>query len=125
MRLVLFDGAIGVLLLAAIMFAGTRGRPARSDWVRRSGWLLVAVPLPFAVAAHLVASLSRGVDQTAFLAGVMLFAVGAALILGENEEEDWKQEGAGDETPPWWPAFERDLRAYEQGANRRPGVLQP
>lgn len=123
MRLVLFDGAIGVLLLAAIIVAGTRCRPARSDWVRRSAWLLVAVPLPLAVAMHLVADLPQAVDQAAFLAGVMLFAVGAALILGKNEE-DWHDEGVGDETPPWWPAFERELREYEKDANRRPRVLQ-
>ena len=125
MRLVLFDAAIGVLLLATIIFAGTRGRSARSDWVRRTGWLLVAAPLPVAVASHLVALLPQNMDQAAFVAGVILFAVGAALILGKNEEEDWSQEGVGDETPPWWPAFERELREYEKGGDTRPKALQP
>jgi small neutral amino acid transporter SnatA (MarC family) len=125
MRLVLFDGAIGVLLLAAIIFAGRRRRPARSDSVRRTGWLLVAAPLPVAVGSHLVASLPQEMDQAAFLAGVILFAIGAALILGKNEEEDWNHDGVGDETPPWWPAFERELREYEKGTHARPKALQP
>jgi hypothetical protein len=93
--------------------------------VRRTGWLLVAAPLPVAVASHLVALLPQNMDQAAFVAGVILFAVGAALILGKNEEEDWSQEGVGDETPPWWPAFERELREYEKGADKRPKALQP
>ena len=109
MRLVLLDGAIGVLVLATIAFAGTRTHPPRPRWLRTSGWLLVAVPLPLAVILH--------PDQAAFLASVAAFAVGAALILGD-EEQDWNRENEVDDTPPWWPAFERDLREYERDATR-------
>jgi hypothetical protein len=110
MRLVLLDGAIGVLVLATIAFAGTRTHPPRPLWLRASGWLLVAVPLPLAVVLH--------PGQAAFLASVAAFAVGAALILGD-EEQGWSRDDVEDETPPWWPAFERDLREYERDSSRR------
>jgi hypothetical protein len=110
MRLVLLDGAIGVLVLATIAFAGTRTHPPRPRWLRTSGWLLVAVPLPLAVILH--------PDQAAFLASVAAFAVGAALILGD-EEQDWTRDAEADDTPPWWPAFERELREYERESSRR------
>jgi hypothetical protein len=110
MRLVLLDGAIGVLVLATIAFAGTRTHSPRPRWLRTVGWLFVAVPLPLAVVLH--------PGQAAFLASVAAFAVGAALILGE-EEQDWTRDDIDDETPPWWPAFERELREYESDAKAR------
>ena len=70
----------------------------------------MAVPLPLAVVLH--------PGQAAFLASVAAFAVGAALILGD-EEEGWNRDDIADETPPWWPAFERDLREYESHAKAR------
>jgi hypothetical protein len=110
MRLVLLDGAIGVILLAAIAVACVRRHPPRAAWLRTSGWLLVAVPLPLAVVLRL--------GQVAFLAGVVAFAVGAAIVLGMREDDGWSEE-RDDDSPPWWPAFERELREYE----RRPKVL--
>ena len=104
MRLVLLDGAIGVLALATIAAAGARSHPPRPRSIRVAGWLLVAVPLPLAVVLH--------PGQAAFLASVVAFAVGAALVLGD-EKQDWNREDEVDETPPWWPAFERELREYE------------
>jgi hypothetical protein len=116
MRLVLLDGAIGVLVLATIAFACTRTHPPRPRWLRTTGWLLVAVPLPLAVVLH--------PGQVPFLASVVAFAVGAALILGD-EEQDWNRGDVDeDETPPWWPAFERDLREYERDATRRTEPLR-
>ena len=109
MRLVLLDGAIGVLVLATIALAGARTHPPRPRWLKAAGWLLVAVPLPLAVVLH--------PGQAAFLASVVAFAVGAALILGD-EKPDWNREDEVDDTPPWWPAFERDLREYEREATR-------
>jgi hypothetical protein len=114
MRLVLIDGAIGVLLLAAIVAAAARGWTRRPAWARTCGWLLVVVPLPLAVVLQL--------DQVAFLAGVAAFAVGAALILGDDEQ-DWGREAEAD-TPPWWPAFERELREYELQQRQRPKALR-
>jgi len=115
MRLVLFDGAIGVLLLAAIVAAAARRRTRRPAWARTCGWLLVAVPLPVAVALQL--------GQVAFLAGVTAFAAGAALILNDDEQ-DWSQEAETDATPPWWPAFERELHEYELQQRQRPKALR-
>lgn len=110
MRLVLIDGATGVVLLAAIAIACVRKHPPRAAWVSMCGWLLVAIPLPVAVVLKL--------GQVAFLAGVVAFAVGAAIVLGMREDDDWSEE-RDEDSPPWWPAFERELREYE----RRPKVL--
>ncbi|OLD99186.1 MAG: hypothetical protein AUG91_07325 [Actinobacteria bacterium 13_1_20CM_4_69_9] len=111
MPLVLVDAAVGVLVPAAIIVFGIRARRPRSARVRGFGWLLVAVPLPLAVALHLAGRLPATVDQATFLACVAAFALGAALVLS-GEEPDWGREDA-DETPPWWPAFEEEFRAYE------------
>jgi hypothetical protein len=122
MQLVVLDAAAGGLLLAAIAFAARRQRfGARSHALRVFGWILIAGPLPLAVILHLFAPLPPGADQAAFLTGVAAFAIGAALVLG-REEEDWG-EPAEDESPPWWPAFERELRDYER-LTRRPKVLR-
>jgi len=111
MPLVLVDAAVGVLVPAAIIVFGIRARRPRSARVRGFGWLLVAVPLPLAVALHLAGRLPATVDQATFLACVAAFALGAALVLS-GEEPGWGREDA-DETPPWWPAFEEEFRAYE------------
>ena len=83
-----------------------------------AGWLIDAAPdrrrqiiLGIAVALHLAGRLPATVDQATFLACVAAFALGAALVLS-GEEPDWGREDA-DETPPWWPAFEEEFRAYE------------
>jgi len=66
--------------------------------------------------------LPASLDQAAFLAGVGAFAVGAALVLG-REEDDWR-EPAEAPSPPWWPAFERDLRHYERERSPRETVAR-
>ena len=121
MGVVFFDAAAGGFLVAAIVVAAQRrGGRACSRRLRALGWALVAGPLPAAVMLHLLLPLPTGVDQAAFLAGVAAFAVGAALVLG-REEDDWR-EPAEAPSPPWWPAFERDLRAYEREHSRRETV---
>ena len=123
MRLLLFDAGIGVLLLATIALAAARrARRAASARNRQCGWLLVALPMPAAVTAHLVLTLPSRLDQALFVAGVVAFAVGAIIVLGV-EEDGWSEE-RGDDSPPWWPAFERDLRDYELLQRQRPKVLQ-
>lgn len=117
MRVVLLDAAAGGFLLAAIAVAAQRrGGRACSRRVRFLGWVLVAVPLPVAVMLHLLVPLPTSLDQAAFLAGVAAFAVGAALVL-RRDEDDWR-EPAETPSPPWWPAFERDLRDYEREHSR-------
>lgn len=121
MRVVLLDAAAGGFLLAAIAVAAQkRGGRACSQRLRAFGWVLVAGPLPAAVMLHLLLPLPTGVDQAAFLAGVAAFAIGAALVLG-REEDDWR-EPAEAPSPPWWPAFERDLHDYERERSRRERV---
>jgi hypothetical protein len=79
--------------------------------------LLVAVPLPAAVGIQLTGLLSPGLNQILFLVGVVAFGVGAVLILTEDEE-GWR-EANEDDSPPWWPAFERDLQQWEREQERR------
>src|SRR6266511_2642214 len=124
MRLLLLDAAVGVLLLAAIAVAAKRpSRRVRSARVRAYGCVLVAGPLPLAVALHLLFSLPEGIDQAAFLGGAAAFAVGAMLILGHEEEEDWREE-ADENSPPWWPAFERDFHEYDLESSRRRRIVR-
>jgi MFS family permease len=107
------DVGVGVALVALIGALAARRTPRRGERVRALGWVLVAGPLPAAVCLHLAGILSPSVDQIAFLAGVVAFAAGAALLLGAAEDdEDWRDEG--DDSPPWWPDFERELRDYER-----------
>ncbi|HEU5211796.1 MAG TPA: hypothetical protein VFU10_03430 [Gaiellaceae bacterium] len=121
MRVVLLDAAAGGFLLAAIAVAAQRrGSRARSRRVRFLGWVLVAVPLSVAVMLHLLVPLPTSLDQAAFLAGVAAFAVGAALVL-RRDEDDWREAGEAP-SPPWWPAFERDLGDYERERSRRETV---
>jgi len=113
MGVALLDAAAGGFLVAAIAVAARRrGGRARSQRVRALGWVMVAGPLPVAVMLHLLLPLPPSVDQAAFLAGVAAFAVGAALVLG-REEDNWS-ESEEEPSPPWWPAFERDLHDYER-----------
>lgn len=121
MPLVVVDATVGVLVPAAIIVFGMRARRPRSARVRTLGWVLVAVPLPLAVALHLAGRLPANVDQAAFLGCVAAFALGAALVLS-GDEPDWRRDDE-DETPPWWPAFERELREYERASTRRPKAL--
>jgi hypothetical protein len=119
MLLVLLDAAVGVLLLTSIALAATSRRSVRSHRLRALGFALVAVPLPLAVALHLTLRLPSTADQAAFLAGVAAFAVGAALILRADEGDDWGEERE-DDSPPWWPAFEREFRIYARTSPPRP-----
>jgi hypothetical protein len=67
------------------------------------------------VCLHLAGVLSPNVDQILFLGSVVAFAAGAALLLGaanDEEDEDWRE--GNDDSPPWWPEFERELRDYER-----------
>ncbi|HEX6663505.1 MAG TPA: hypothetical protein VF025_07490 [Gaiellaceae bacterium] len=111
MLLVLLDAAVGILLLTTIGLAAASRRRVRSQRLRVLGFALVAVPLPLAVALHLTLRLPGTADQAAFLAGVAAFALGAALVLRADEGDDWGEEHE-DDSPPWWPAFEREFRVY-------------
>jgi hypothetical protein len=118
MPLLVLDAVLGLLLLVAIGFS-TRAPARKSDAARAAGWILVAVPLPFAVALHVAGALPRATDQALFIAGVVAFAIGSALLLGSREDDDWRE--APDESPPWWPEFERQFDEYaRRNSPRRP-----
>jgi hypothetical protein len=105
MRLLLLDAAAGIGLLATITLSARRAPQKRSRHVRALGWMLVAGPLPLAVALHAAGRLPPTTDQVAFL------SAGAALVLSVDDEEDQRGD-ADDDSPPWWPEFEREFRAY-------------
>ena len=115
MLLLALDIALGVLLLSAIAVLANRKQRHPSEGARTAGWLLVAIPLPLAVALHLAGTLSRAVDQTLFIVGIAAFAAGSALLLG-RDQDDWRE--ASEDAPPWWPEFEQAFREYS--GRRRP-----
>jgi hypothetical protein len=111
MRLLLLDAAAGIGLLATITLSARRAPQRRSRHVRTLGWMFVAGPLPLAVALHAAGRLPPTADQVVFLSAVAAFAIGAALVLSVDDEEDQLGD-ADDDSPPWWPEFEREFRAY-------------
>lgn len=111
MRYLLLDAAAGIGVLATITLSARRAPQKRSRHIRALGWVLVAGPLPLAVALHAAGRMPPTADQVAFLSAVAAFAIGAALVLSVDDEED-QCDDADDGSPPWWPEFEREFRAY-------------
>jgi hypothetical protein len=111
MRYLLLDAAAGIGVLATITLSARRAPQKRSRHIRVVGWVLVAGPLPLAVALHAAGRLPPTADQVTFLSAVAAFAIGAALVLSIDDEEDQRGD-ADDDSPPWWPEFEREFRAY-------------
>ena len=119
MRVLLLDAAAGIGLLATITLSARRAPQKRSRHIRALGWMLVAGPLPLAVALHAAGRLPPTADQVAFLSAVAAFAIGAAIVLSVDDEEDQRGDG-DDDSPPWWPEFEREFRAYARRPRPRP-----
>jgi hypothetical protein len=120
MRLLLLDAAAGIGLLATITLSARRASQKRSRHVRALGWMLVAGPLPLAVALHAAGRLPPTTDQVVFLSAVAAFAIGAALVLSVDDEEDQRGD-ADDDPPPWWPDFEREFQEYARSCPARRG----
>ena len=118
MRFLLLDAAAGTGLLATITLSARRAPQKRSRNIRAFGWVLVAGPLPLAVALHAAGRLPPTADQVVFLSAVAAFAIGAALVLSVDDEEDQRGD-AEDDSPPWWPEFEREFRAYARRPTAR------
>jgi hypothetical protein len=112
------DLVLGLGLLATIGFAATRGRLSSEAPNRSLGWLLIALPLPTVVAFRLTLPSSPLGSQAAFVASVLAFAAGAALILGSQDDADDAGGQADPDPAPWWPEFEREFRAYAQRQSR-------
>lgn len=111
------------LLLAAVLVAalllGFKETLRGVSTGRRdtAGWLLVAFPLPLVVGIEAFAALPRALADAAFIAGLTAFTVGALLVLS-HDDEDGRRPDADPESPPWWPDFERDFRAYARRSSR-------
>jgi hypothetical protein len=112
--LLVFDAALGAILIVAVILLGSRQQKRKPGHLRVLGWVLVCIPLPVAVLLHVLRAVQQATDQTLFIAGVVSFAFGAALLLGskDDEDEDWRH--SSDDSPPWWPEFEREFRAYSR-----------
>jgi hypothetical protein len=118
MMLLVLDAVLGAMLLVAIGLA-SRAPAQKSEEARATGWALVAVPLPLVVALHVAGILPRTTDQALFVGGIVAFAVGSALLLGSRDDDDWRE--ARDDSPPWWPEFEREFEDYaRRNTPRRP-----
>jgi hypothetical protein len=125
MRVLLLDLAAGIGLLATITLSARRAPQKRSRHLRALGWMLIAGPLPLAVALHAVGGLPPTADQVTFLSAVAAFAIGAALVLSIDDEQDQRGD-ADDDSPPWWPEFEREFRAYaRRPPARRRTIIRP
>ena len=104
---------LGLCLLTAIGLAARRPPKARSSTRLALGSMLVGM-LPLALVVHLLIQLPAIVDQAAFVVGVLAFGAGALLILNWYGEDDRREEPRDPDPAPWWPAFERDFRAYSE-----------
>ena len=80
--------------------------------------MLVAVPLPLALAVHLLVRPAAAVDQAALAMGVVAFGTGAVLLLASEGGEEPPDATRDPGPAPWWPAFEREFRAYARGSRR-------
>lgn len=76
-------------------------------------------------AAHLavgigaVAAFAGGVLLDGIVAGVVVPAGACAAGFAfasftAGSDDDGREDGGGDDEPPWWPAFERELRRYDR-----------
>ena len=63
MRYLLLDAAAGIGVLATITLSARRAPQKRSRHIRALGWVLVAGPLPLAVALHAAGRLPPTADQ--------------------------------------------------------------
>jgi hypothetical protein len=122
MPLLILDAALGALLLVVVALLASRDRRRKPRHLRALGWALVCIPLPAAVLVHVLRAVSPATDQTLFVIGVVSFAVGAALLIGSKEDEDWRH--ADDDSPPWWPEFEREFRTYSRTRSHDPRITR-
>lgn len=121
MPILLIDLALGVALVAAVAVAAQHAH-VRMPGRRVAGWLLIAIPLPTAAGLQLFTPPAPLLGEGAFIVGAAAFACGAFLVLSGEDEDDWR-EGSEPGSPPWWPEFERDFRAYARRQSR-PRVLR-
>lgn len=118
MPILVIDVLLAATLVSAVVLASRPALAGVSPRRRRTvGWLLVAVPLPLVVGIETFAPLPRLLADAAFVAGLAAFALGALLVL-RHEDGDDRRGDAEPDSPPWWPDFERDFRAYARRSSR-------
>jgi hypothetical protein len=119
MPIVVVDLVLGVALVATVAIAArcSAAGAASSDLQRAAGWLLIALPLPLAVVVEAVAPPPPALAQITFVVAIVAFAVGSLLVV-RHDGGDGLRDGDQPETPPWWPDFEREFRAYARGSGR-------
>lgn len=123
MQLLVIDSMLAAVLVAALVLACGRTLSSASSRRRRAaGWLLIGLPLPLAVGLETLASPPRVLADAAFVAGLVAFAVGVLLVLSPDDG-DGREGDVDPESPPWWPDFEREFRAYAR-RDSRPRVLR-
>ena len=123
MQLLVIDSMLAAVLVAALILGfGGRLSGASSRRRRAVGWLLIALPLPLAVGLVTFASPPRVLADAAFVAGLVAFAIGVLLVLSADDG-DGREGDVDPESPPWWPDFEREFRAYARRSSR-PRVLR-
>jgi hypothetical protein len=121
--ILVIDVVLGAALVATVLLGARRTALGASTRRRRVvGWLLIALPLPLAVGIEVFAPLPPVFAEAAFVAGVAAFAAGALLVLSGDDGDD-KRGDPDPESPPWWPQFEREFRAYARRSSR-PRVLR-
>ena len=119
MPILVIDLVLGVVLVVTIAVAARRrsAGAASSGRQRVLGWLLIALPLPLAVVVEALAPLPPALAEVTFVVGVAAFAAGSLLVV-RDDGGDGLREGDEPETPPWWPDFEREFRAYARRSTR-------
>jgi hypothetical protein len=114
---------LGLSVLAVIAFAARRSPRSTSSRARRAfGYVLIAVPLPLAVALHLFLWPASIFDRIAFVLGVVAFGAGTLLVLASDDGDEQPELPEDPDPAPWWPDFERDFRAYAR-ANLPPSKV--
>ena len=118
MPILVMNVVLGTALVATVALGSRRTFfGAASQHRRVVGWLLIALPLPLAVLIEVFSSPPPVFAETAFVAGVVAFAAGALLVLSSDDGDDLRGHGDPD-SPPWWPDFEREFRAYARRSSR-------
>jgi hypothetical protein len=121
--ILVIDLVLGAALVAMVALGSRRTLFGASSRRRRVvGWLLIALPLPLVAGIEVFAPPPPVFAEAAFVAAVAAFAVGALLVLSGEGGDDHRGD-ADPESPPWWPEFEREFRAYARRSSR-PRVLR-
>ena len=114
MRLLLLDAAAGIVLLATITLSARRAPQKRSRHVRALGWMLIAGPCRSPSLCTLPGACPRQPTRSPF--SRLWLPSRSECPRPQVDDEDDERGDADDDSPPWWPEFEREFRAYAPAA---------